>query len=115
MLLLYRILKLFLFQYIKALKNVTRKKPRKAATENILEIPSSSKVHAPNLIKQTVEKDPPTASSSSEFQPTTDHAKKVFSSPHEPALPKAEPKQLAEEQGGKGEQLRILNSLKVSL
>jgi len=114
MLLLYRILKLFLFKYIKALKNVTRKKPRKAATENILEIPSSSKVHAPNLINQTVEKDPHVASSS-EFQPTTDHAKKVFSSPHEPALTKAEPKQLDEEQGGKGEQLRILNSLKVSL
>ena len=102
---------IFLFSKQKALKNVTRKKPRKAATEMVTEDISSSKADA-SICTQTVENDlpfiPPTPSL---FNSTTDNSKTVCSTPIEHA--KAE--QIAEDQGGKGEQLRILAPQKVSL
>ena len=47
---------IFLFSKQKALKNVTRKKPRKAATEMVTEDISSSKADA-SICTQTVEND----------------------------------------------------------
>ena len=109
---------LSLFPQNKALKNVTRKKPRKAATETITEGTSSGKADA-SIRTQTVENELPfIPQKSSLFHSTTDNSKKVYSSPIEQASTKAfhaKAEHLAEEQGGNGEQLRILSPQKVSL